>query len=374
MDKNYLYQIFNANQELLQDLDRCQYLQNEFFGLLRRIEVDIPEDCRENFYKNLKTLRLNLSATTKQQGNIVGIYNVKTNKICVNENIINDINFSNNVQYVENLKDTILRVVYHELSHMASATRDEKTNYYATGFQHIEKTEDGEFLYSEEFSGMSEGFTEFLTNQAFGKRTYESLSTYGRQINFVEHLTELTDLETMKKAYYDNRNGMSPIEKKLEEIDDRNSHMDLYQDIEQDYRSTNNQNENEEYDEYLLFDIEKRLLHLSSEKAKKLLENNPNMTNDEIVDFWKRTARTMNFPEKLELMEEEAAQHKGIEHLRELFSLARQETIENKEKLVQIADIEEATKDVKISDINNEINNIRTEVQIDKDYNRETLE
>ena len=39
----------------------------------------------------------------------------------------------------------------------------------------------------------------------------------------------------------------------------------------------------------------------------------------------------MNFPEKLELMEEEAAQYKGIEHLRELFSLARQETIENKE-------------------------------------------
>ena len=111
MDKNYLYQIFNANQELLQDLDRCQYLQNEFLGLIRRIEVNIPEDCRENFYKNLKTLRLNLSATTKQQGNIVGIYNVKTNKICVKENIINDINFSNNVQYDENLKDIILRDV-----------------------------------------------------------------------------------------------------------------------------------------------------------------------------------------------------------------------------------------------------------------------
>ena len=61
MDKNYLYQIFNANQELLQDLDRCQYLQNEFFGLLRRIEVDIAEDFRENYYKKLKKCGIKLT-------------------------------------------------------------------------------------------------------------------------------------------------------------------------------------------------------------------------------------------------------------------------------------------------------------------------
>ena len=101
VDKNYLYQIFNENHELLQDLNKCQYLKSEFLGLLRRIEVDIPEDCRENFYKNLKTLRLNIGDTTKLYEDGTGFYNAKNNEICVNENIINNLNSSNDIQYVE---------------------------------------------------------------------------------------------------------------------------------------------------------------------------------------------------------------------------------------------------------------------------------
>ncbi len=370
MSKDYLSEILNTNHDLLQDLNNSQYIQNEFLGMLKSIEAVIPEDSRENFYRNLKTLRLNISDTTQILGNVAGLYSGRTNEICINKNMLEKLSMSNKSLDVEELKDVILMTIYHELLHMASTTRDEKTNYYASGFQHIERSEDGEFLYSEEFQGMTEGFTEKLTILAFGKRTFESTSEYGRQMNFVEHLSELTELEIMKRAYFNNRDGMNPIEKGLEEIDGSTSHIDLYQAIERDYRSSDSREVNDAYEDTLLANIEQQFLHLSSEKMKMLLEKNPTMTNEEISDFWKRIAGTINFPEKLELMGENPKKYKGIEQLRAMFMSLRQTTMGNRKKSIQIAEIEDATRDIKVSDINNETNNIRTEIQDDKDYNR----
>lgn len=370
MSNDYLREILNTNHSLLQDLTNSQYVQNEFLGMLRSIEAIIPEDSRENFYRNLKTLRLNISDTTQILGNAAGLYSGRTNEICINKNMLDKLSANNRMQDVEELKDVILMTIYHELLHMASTTRDEKTNYYASGFQHIERSDDGEFLYSEEFQGMTEGFTEKLTILAFGKRTFESTSQYGRQMNLVEHLSQLTGLEAMKRAYFNNRNGMNPIDKGLEEIDGSTSHIDLYQAIERDYMSSDNRVVNDAYEDTLLANIEQQLLHLSSEKIKILLEKNPTMTNEEISDCWKKIAGTINFPEKLELMGEDHKRYKGIEQLRAMLMSLRQTTMENRKKPIQIAEIENATRSIKISDINNETNNIRTEIQVDKDNNR----
>ena len=107
-----------------------------------------------------------------------------------------------------------------------------------------------------------------------------------------------------------------------------------------------------------------------SEKMKMLLEKNPTMTNEEISDFWKRIAGTINFPEKLEIMGENPKKYKGIEQLRAMFMSLRQTAMENRKKTIQITEIEDATREIRVFDINNETNNIRTKIQDDKDYNR----
>lgn len=374
MKNDYLRETLNMNQDLLQDLTKNQYIQNEFLGVLRSIESSIPEDCRQNFYENLKTLRLNIGDMANKGEDVAGVYNGKSNKIVINKCMLDKLKENYNIQYVEELKDCILMAMYHELLHMASCTRDEKTNYYAGGFQHVERNEDGEFLYSEDLKGMTEGFTEKLTMLVFGKRTYESHSIYGRQMNFTEHLSKLTDLETMKRAYFNNRNGMDLVDKKLEELDGKASHIDLYEDIERDYRMKDNKEMEEEYDKYLLADIERRLLDLSKEKVKELLQENPNMTDEEITDFWKEIAGTINFPEKLELMGENPENYNGLEQLRPMFKRFRLETMENRNKTIQINDIENITQGVKISDLNNEVKNVKKEMQIEGEYNRESLE
>ena len=199
-------QIFNENQNLLYTLNNNQYLKKELFGVLKSIESLIPEDCRQNFYTNLKTLRLNISYTTEFGGNVSGLYNGKNNEIFINKNMLDKLSQNDSVQDLEKLKDVVLMTIYHELLHMASTTRDEKTNHYVSGFQHIERDKNGEFLYSEDFQGMTEGFTEKLTMLAFGRKTFESTSEYGRQMNLVEQLYQLIELETMKRAYFNNKN------------------------------------------------------------------------------------------------------------------------------------------------------------------------
>lgn len=371
MRNDYLSEILNANTNLLQDLSVNKFLQNEFLGMLKNIETIIPEDSRENFYKNLKTLRLNICDTTEIDENSGGFYNRKTNEIGINKDMLENLRITNKSSDVEELKCMILETMYHELLHMASTTRDEKTGYYVSGFQNIERDQNGEFLYGETFEGMTEGFAEKLTVLTFRKNTFESNSMYGRQINFVDHLSELTDLETMKRTFFNNRSGMELINKKLEEIDGKKSHIELYLDIEREYNSNHSGEINDEYEDFLLFSIEKQLLHLSSEKIKILLDKNPDMTNEEISDFWMRIAGTVNFPEKLELMGENIKKYKGIEHLRAMFMSLRQATMEYRKNLIQIEEIEDAAKGVKISDIYNNENNINRTAQVNIECNRE---
>lgn len=61
MNNNALIEILNSNQGLLQDLAQSEFLQNNFMGLLRNIESIIPDDCRDNFYRNLQVMRISFA-------------------------------------------------------------------------------------------------------------------------------------------------------------------------------------------------------------------------------------------------------------------------------------------------------------------------
>lgn len=340
--KNGLNEIISKNEFLLQDVEPTQQMQIDVVGVLRNIESIIPEDSRENFYTNLRTLRVVYGDELLDEKNAAGLYNKKTNTITLNRNIFTS---------VGSLDGQALMTIYHEMLHMASTRRDERTGYFASGFQNLVQDENGEVLYEEELTGMTEGFTELLVTQAFGKRTFETMAAYGKQMNFTEHLALIAKMETIKRAYFNNSKGMAKVDKELESLDESITPTELYGSIESEYRASER---NETHPSRMIADIEQILLHLSREKAVALVRENPNITSDEINEYWRNVAGTINFSEKLELMGEDPTNHEGLEQLRPMFFKYRQQTMDMRDKQVVIEDIEEATKDVTMTDIVNE--------------------
>ena len=78
LDKKYLNEIINSNQGLLEDLLKSKVLRENLVGILRSIEASIPEDSRENFYKNLKTLRISFNKEGSFSLNDVTFINIDT--------------------------------------------------------------------------------------------------------------------------------------------------------------------------------------------------------------------------------------------------------------------------------------------------------
>lgn len=225
MDKNYLIELLNSNEGLLQDLTQSKFLQDNFIGLLRNIESIIPDDCRDNFYRNLQVMRI--SFDTERSFSLVSAPLIGIDKRFVSF-VDNHIYSNTGLDYEEEL----LMMTYHELLHISSNTFqviDDKV-VGASGFQDIPKIKDNKYVYEkeDEFNGLTEGFTQYLTLVAFGRNFDKDLSNYGEQLSSVRKLVEKVGLETMKKAYFNNRNGMEPIKDKLVEIgEDPNLYLEL---------------------------------------------------------------------------------------------------------------------------------------------------
>ena len=283
MNINHIDEIINKNSKMLENINEYDNICMQIRGILKNIESIIPEDSRENFYTNLSTLNIICTESINSNPDAVGGYNEKENHIYVNKNMLE------NTKISEHSVDMVLRTMYHELLHMASTTRDEEKKYYSSGFENKFMNKDGEFMYSESLVGMSEGITEKLAIDAFDKKSYESFSVYLKQMNFIEHMSLLVGMETIKKAYFNNRNGMSQIEEKLKEIDGQDTHRMLYQKIETEFNSSLDPNYDPvyqgDYDENLVYSIEKDLLGLSKIKINKLIESDSKITNEEVFEF-----------------------------------------------------------------------------------------
>ena len=61
MNNKYLVEVLNSNNDFGQDLSKVPYLQVQILGILRNIEITIPEDSRENLYANLRGVRLEIT-------------------------------------------------------------------------------------------------------------------------------------------------------------------------------------------------------------------------------------------------------------------------------------------------------------------------
>lgn len=353
MNNDELIEIINLNQELLKDLTQSDFLQKNLVGMLRNVESIIPEDSRDNFYTNLKSLRLNFENETMLEQEHAGVYSSKKNEIAIDKRMLSIA--GKNISRGEiHFDEEILMAIYHELLHMASTTRDDYLSI--GGFKNIE-TADGEFLYGEVLDGMTEGFTEYLTLLAFNKENFETSSTYGRQINSVNHLSMIVGLDTMKKAYFNNVKGMEDIERALQEIDGKSSHTDLYRDIERDYSFPLGE---ELYSPQTLACIDRKLLQLSNAKMVNMQKNNPNLSQEYVKEYWEKVFKTMNSPENLQLMGEDASKHTGLDEIMALytqFSTVKGEKGDN--QVISREQVTEATQHVKTSEIDNNLAEIK---------------
>lgn len=224
MANDYLIGIVKSNQWLQRDLTESKFLQDNLLGMLRNIESIIPDDCRENFYKNLLTLRIcfHKDESFNLNGSTIINLNKKLNYV-VEHNIHSDMG--------NDFEELLLMEMYHELLHLASNTiqiSDDKV-HGNSGFQEVTKDESGEVQFTNEFNGLTEGFTQFLTLLSFKKSLNDDTTKYDKQIEAVKLLIEKVGLETMKRAYFNNRNGMDEIKRKLEQINEK---PDLYIDLE----------------------------------------------------------------------------------------------------------------------------------------------
>jgi hypothetical protein len=171
MDKNLLVNVLNSNQSLMQSISKSKYMREETMGVLRNIESEIPEDCRQNFYTNLRTLTIAYNAKLLETHKAAGMYSPKYNALLVDEHIAS----------TGEITDDFAQTLSHEFRHMASTTR--YGNHAVSGFQNVVKDDKGKVVYTEELKGLTEGFTEHLSMQASGKDSSESPSEYGEQID-----------------------------------------------------------------------------------------------------------------------------------------------------------------------------------------------
>lgn len=218
-DNGYIYymskklgQIILENNNLDADL--------HIYRLLEWLEQIIPEDSRENFYRNLSTLQIhqNLDAMNDEQvdefkGGTTANYNAQTNTITVNRNYISSLwkvaQTTNNPQaYFEKVYyETLL----HEMTHMASTKYDPETEICYSGFD----TFPG-IGFNDRNVGLTEGMTEIVAMSGIPD-TNESKSGYYIEESLVNQIILTIGNEEVIRSYF-SAAGVDGIKHKLSEF------------------------------------------------------------------------------------------------------------------------------------------------------------
>lgn len=170
---NMLYTIIDNNEEL----KRNEMVPN----LLEWLESIIPEDSRNNFYKNIDTLKIESGPTS---------YNVEKNTISIDKSSYSD-------EY-ELSKDYL-----HELIHMASSNGKDKS-----GYDNCESTN-----LNEQNRALTEGIVEYLTNKGIN----DTISNNSIECLVAGQLIEVVGLDVVLENFFKN-GSLEHIESKLRDI------------------------------------------------------------------------------------------------------------------------------------------------------------
>ena len=203
MDK--IREILNNNKGLLSDISNHPVLANNIMGVLKNIEATIPEDCRENFYKNIGLLRI---VPGNQDSCLIDapIIFLDYKMLWLADNNKSSANY--------NFSDIEVEFFYHELLHLVSTTYmasldSGKVNGFS-GF--VFNFIDGK-LSNSLLNGLTEGFTQYLaaTNNDANHANYDI------QVSCAKKLIDTVGIDVVKQCYFNNRLGVQPIVDKLTE-------------------------------------------------------------------------------------------------------------------------------------------------------------
>ena len=203
--------------------------------IVRCIEQLIPENCRGNFYRNLKTLNYDIVDTFKEispskdqsskqwESGITGYYEYKSNSICLDSSFIKKIfelskeEKNSNSFFVNEYR----HLLFHELLHAASTRYDSTANIAFSGFDNTGSENRN--------VGLTEGFTEAIASANLPS-SYEKSSGYFNEIYISLQLAAIVGTDVMLSSYF-SANGLEAIKEKLNEygidIETANALFDL---------------------------------------------------------------------------------------------------------------------------------------------------
>lgn len=290
-DNSMLTSLVNANPEI----ENREYIMN----FLNWLESIIPEECRDNFYRNIKTLKTTLNTNidlSQIEPSSIGYsnsagYNTNSNNLTMNENSLRtlwriaQLNANPQDFYWRHYSQTLL----HELAHMSSSKYNRETKISLCGFDKFPPENE-----DDKNRGLTEGFTEIISMTGV-PGTIEISSGYYIEACLINQLIQIIGNDVFIKSYFSNL-GTMPMQEKLNEIiNNPNLSHNLFRSIELNY-SIRDINE----EQNILGNIQSTLLDYLDKKLELLFANNK---VDEINNILTNYELMLISPEKLELMQ-----------------------------------------------------------------------
>ena len=306
-DYSYIYDshLLNAIVEYNPNIEKKEYV----LKFLNWLENLIPVDCRENFYKNLKTLKtnLNIDYDFSNFSNIEkgfyrsGGYNTIENSITIEETALKGI--WKDAQKQENKEEYYWReygeILLHELAHMASSRFDSNEKVAYVGFDKY-PTEEIE----ERNRGLTEGFTELIA-MAGVPNTIEINSGYYIEACLVNQIMQITGNEVFLKSYFTNQ-GTKPIEEELDNLINNSSQsFELFRNIEFNFNLRHH-----DAIQNLLSRIQSSLLDYLEAKIIQLKEAN---NQEEINNVLNNYEKMIITKERLKVLDKNPDNYYGID-------------------------------------------------------------
>lgn len=257
----YLTECLNDNNVL----EKKDYI----LPFLEWLEKLIPEDSRDNFYRNIRTLSIDYNfecLDRKKSNNVdtnvegVGEYNCTSNHITINKEYLEYLSsISNDEDFIYN---NYAVSIMHELAHMASANYDRKTNISKCGFNTYPFSD-----VNDNNRGLTEGMTELISFTAI---PFVSLYTSGyfKEMKIAKQLEMIVGTNVLLESYFSNK-GLEEIKNNLlKYINDENKVFSLFRNIEFNYLISDLTDK-----QSILGNIQGSLLDFLEAKCKKELEN-----------------------------------------------------------------------------------------------------
>ena len=326
---NYIY-----DSTILNDLvnENSKMEKKEFtMNFLNWLENMIPENCRANFYRNVKTLKttLNMSYGTSIYNESINEYSTAAGYDTRNNSLTMDEKTLSKLQKISQLNPNptdfywrhYSQILLHELSHMASSNYNPENGDSLCGFDKFPaETED------DKNRGLTEGFTEIISMVGV-PGTVEVSSGYYIETLLINQLMQLTGQEVFIKSYFSNL-GTKKIQEKLNEIiNNPKMSYKLFRNIELNY---NIRKINEEQN--ILGNIQSTLLEYLDKKIEILLEHNK---TDEINNILKNYELLLISPQKLKIIEKDPEQYIGVNECIEKFTAIKNKYTNNLNESVQ---------------------------------------